>query len=162
MKELEELLAWWGEGISSSSFPSSPPSEDEGWKSNMQILVLSRNMEKEFVEQKFDFIREEKIPFFQPRNLANEFRIISFYSYNNIAITDPSNLFISQKISQPNNVTRRSWNCGYLCSTWDNTLSPRYQYFPCPHSNNTWRPFCSRACSHSAYPSHLAQEFKSI
>ena len=31
-------------------------------------------MEKEFVEQKFDFIKEEKIPFCQPRNLANEVR----------------------------------------------------------------------------------------
>ena len=43
---------------------------------------------------------------------SDEFRIIPFYSYNDIAITSPSNLFISQKVSQPNNVTRRSWNCG--------------------------------------------------
>ena len=43
---------------------------------------------------------------------SNEFRIIPFYSYNNIVVTGPSNLFISQKINQPNSVTRRSWNCG--------------------------------------------------
>ena len=29
MKELEELLAWWGEGIFSSSSPPSSPSKDE-------------------------------------------------------------------------------------------------------------------------------------
>ena len=64
MKELEELPAWWGEGISSSSSSSSsPPSsllEDGGWKSNMQILLPRRNMKEEWVEQKFDFRREEK------------------------------------------------------------------------------------------------------
>ena len=61
MKELEELPAWSGEGISSSSsFPSSSPSEDGVWKSNMQMLSPSRNMEKEYARWKFDFREEEK------------------------------------------------------------------------------------------------------
>ena len=41
-----------------------------------------------------------------------EFRITPFYFYNNIAVIGPNNLFISQKVSQLNSVTRRSWYCG--------------------------------------------------
>ena len=37
---------------------------------------------------------------------------LRLYSCNNIAITGSSNLFISQKVSQPNSATRRSWNYG--------------------------------------------------
>ena len=43
---------------------------------------------------------------------SDEFRIIPFYSCNNIAVTSLINLFISQKVSQSDNVTRWSWNCG--------------------------------------------------
>ena len=59
MKELEELLVWWGERIS----PSSSPSQDGGWKSNMQILLPGRNMEKEYAKWRSDFKREEKYCF---------------------------------------------------------------------------------------------------
>ena len=72
-------------------------------------------MEKKFVEQKFDLRREEKYCFANQATLQmilDKFRIISFHSYNTIAITSSSNLFISQKVSQMNSVTRRSWNCG--------------------------------------------------
>ena len=113
MKELEELPAWWGKGISSSLSPSSSPSEDEGWKSNMQILLLSRNMEKEFARWRFDFKREEKYRSANQATLqmkSNEFRIIPFYSCNDIAITGSSNLLISQKVSQSDSGTRRNWN----------------------------------------------------
>ena len=114
MKELEELPTWWGEGISSSLSSSSSPLEDEGWKSNMQILLLSRNMEKEFARWRFNFRREKKYHSANQATLqmkSNEFRIIPFYSYNDIAITSPSNLLISQKVNQPNNGIRRNWNC---------------------------------------------------
>ena len=43
---------------------------------------------------------------------SEEFKIIPFYSYNNIVVTSLSNLFIDQKVSESNSVTRRSWNCG--------------------------------------------------
>jgi len=42
MKELEEPPEW--EGISSSPFPPSSPSEDRGLKYNMQVLLPSQNM----------------------------------------------------------------------------------------------------------------------
>ena len=70
------------------------------WKRNWQNFDLSREGKYRFANQ----IALQMIP--------NKFRIISFYSYNNIAIMGPSNLFISQKVSQPNSVTRMSWNCG--------------------------------------------------
>jgi len=72
-------------------------------------------MEKEFAEKKFDLRREEKYCSTNQATLQmipDKVRIISFYSCNNIAITGPSNLFVNQKVSQPNSVTRRSWNCG--------------------------------------------------
>ena len=66
-------------------------------------------------DQKFDFRSEEKYRSANQATLqmkSNEFIIIPFYPCNNIAVTGLSNLFISQKVSQPNGVTRRSWNSG--------------------------------------------------
>ena len=42
---------------------------------------------------------------------SNEFRISPGYSYNSKANTGLSNLFINQKVSQPDGGTRRNWNC---------------------------------------------------
>ena len=90
------------------------PSEEGGWKSNMQMLLPSRNMEKEHKKWKFDFRREEKYRYASQATLqmsSNEFRIFPYYSYNGIATTGLSNLFINQKVSQPEWGTRRNWNC---------------------------------------------------
>ena len=81
----------------------------------MQILLPSRNMEKEFAELKFDLRKEGKYRSANQATLQmilDKFKIISFYSYNNVPITGPSNLFISQKVSQLNSATRMSQNCG--------------------------------------------------
>ena len=78
-------------------------------------MLPSKNMKRNLQDQKLDFRREEKYRSANQATLQmklDEFRIIVFYSYNNIAVTSPSNLFISKKVSQLNSVTRRSWNCG--------------------------------------------------
>ena len=95
---------------------------------------------------------------------SNEFRIIPFYSYNDIAITGPSNLFIIQKINQPNEGTRRNWNCW-----WRILMLNLGQYpitkIPIP-SMPTFKQYLttisSKARSYSVYPSHPAQGFKDI
>ena len=72
-------------------------------------------MKRNLQDQKFDFRREEKYRFANQATLqmkSNEFRIIPFYSCNNIIVTSLRNLFISQKVSQPDSVTRKSWNYG--------------------------------------------------
>ena len=51
---------------------------------------------------------------------------------------------------------------GYICWTWASIRSPRYQYLPWPHLNNTWWPFSSWAHSHSACSSHSNQGSKDI
>ena len=69
----------------------------------------------EFAEQKFDLRREGKYRSANQATLQmipDKFRIISFCSYNNVTFMGPSDLFISQKVSQPSNVTRMSRNCG--------------------------------------------------
>ena len=68
-------------------------------------------MKRNLQDQKLDFRREEKYRSANQATLQmklDEFRIIVFYSYNNIAVTGLSNLFISKKVSQLNSVTRRS------------------------------------------------------
>ena len=80
MKELEKLPVWWGEGISSFSSSPSSPLEVGRWKSNMQILLPSKNMENEFIEQKFNLRKEEKYHFANQATLqmiSDKFRIIS-------------------------------------------------------------------------------------
>ena len=67
------------------------------------------------MQKNFDFKREEKYRSANQATLqmkSDEFRVIPFYSCNHIAITGLSNFFISQKVSQPDSVTRRSWKCG--------------------------------------------------
>ena len=111
MKELQELPAWWGEGIFSSS---SSFSEDEPWKSNLQISSQGQNMEDEHTRWKIDFRREGK--YRGNRNASqtslqlslNKFKLTSWYPWNNMANLSSSNLFISQQISQPNEGTRRN------------------------------------------------------
>jgi len=87
----------------------------------MQVSLPSRNMKRNFQDKKFDFRREEKYRFANQATLqmkSDEFRIIPFYSCNNIVVTGLSNLFISQKVSQLDSVTRRSWNCGRSVRFW--------------------------------------------
>ena len=72
----------------------------EIWKRNWQNFDLSR-------EGKYHFAKQAAL-----QMISDKFRIISLCSYNNIAITGPSNLFISQKVSQKNSVTRMSQNSG--------------------------------------------------
>jgi len=123
----------------------------------MQMLLPSRNMEKEHAKWKFNFKREEKYCYASQAALqmsSNEFRIIPFR-------------LISSSARKSTNRMEGQGGIGivvggYLCWTWGNTRSPRYQYLPCLHSNNTWRSFISKACSHSTYPSHPAQGFKDI
>ena len=56
-----------------------------------------------------------------------------------------SNFFISQKICQSEGGTRMGKNRlrRVHILNWASTWSPRYQYLPWPHSNNTWRPLSS-------------------
>jgi len=64
--------------------------------------------------KKFDLRREEKYHSANQATLQmilEKFRIISFCTCNNIAITGLSNLFISKNVSQTNSATKR-WNCG--------------------------------------------------
>ena len=66
-------------------------------------------------DKKFDLSREGKYRSANQETLQmipDKFRIISFCSCNNVTIMGLSNLFISQKVSQLNNVTRMSRNCG--------------------------------------------------
>ena len=124
----------------------------EIWKRNWQNFDLSK-------EGKYRSANQATL-----QTIPDKIRIISFYSYNNIAIRGSSNLFINQKVSQLNSVTRMSWNCGRRIHMFNlgRTRSPKYQYFPCPHSNNTWRLFSSKVRSHSVYPSHPSQGFNFI
>ena len=115
INELEELLAWSGEGISSSSSsPSSSPSEGGAWKSNTHALSLCKNMENKYTKWEFDFKRGKKYCYSDQATLqiiSNQFRISPCYSWNNVARTSLSNLFISQNVNQLNEGLRRKWNC---------------------------------------------------
>ena len=94
----------------------------------------------------------------------NKFRISPWYSWNNMANTSLT-IFSLVRRSANRMVGQggtRSVIGGYTCWTWGNTRSLRYQCLPCPHSNNTWQLFSSKACSHSSYSSHPTQGFKHI
>ena len=168
MKELEELKH--GEERESLPLPLPLPFLQKMETENLtcKCCYPSRNMENEHAKWKFEFRREEKYCYASQATLqmnSNEFRIIPWYSYNNnITTTGPSNLFISQKVSQTDGGTRRNWNCCRMIHMLNLGQHPITK-IPIP-SMPTFKQYLTaiqlQSRSHFVYPSHLAQGSKDI